>query len=69
MVTPVAMLKGFDKIALQPGEERQLTFTIPYKELGLWNAEMKYVVEPGRFTVKIGRSWDDIRLKGSFVVE
>lgn len=68
IVTPIAMLKGFDKIALQPGEEKNITFTVPYNQLGLWNAEMKYVVEPGKFSVKIGRSYQDIRLKGTFSV-
>ena len=69
IVTPIAMLKGFDKIALQPGEEKKnITFTVPYNQLGLWNAEMKYVVEPGKFSVKIGRSYQDIRLKGTFSV-
>lgn len=68
VVTPIAMLKGFDKISIQPGEEKTVTFTVPYTQLGLWNADMKYVVEPGEFTVKIGRSYDDIRLQGIFSV-
>ena len=68
ITTPIAMLKGFDKISLQPGEEKTVTFTVPYKHLGLWNADMKYVVEPGLFSVKIGRSYQDIRLKGVFSV-
>ena len=66
VVTPQAMLKGFEKISLQPGEEKVVELTVPYKELGLWNREMKYVVEPGTFDIKIGRSWQDIRLKGQF---
>ena len=68
VVTPIAMLKGFDKITLRPGEEKNVDFTVPYNQLGLWNAEMKYVVEPGTFSVRIGRSYDDIRLKGAFEV-
>ncbi len=68
VATPIAMLKGFDKISLQPGEEKTVTFTVPYAQLGLWNTDMKYVVEPGRFTVKVGRSYDDIRLRGAFSV-
>lgn len=66
VVTPVAMLKGFDKIRLKPGEERVVTMTVPYEQLGIWNSDMKYVVEPGSFKVKIGRSFDDIRLTGKF---
>lgn len=66
VVTPVAMLKGFDKILLKPGEERIVTMSVPYAQLGIWNSDMKYVVEPGNFEVKIGRSFDDIRLIGNF---
>lgn len=68
VVTPIAMLKGFDKISLCPGEEKTVNFTVSYNELGLWNAEMNYVVEPGTFSVKVGRSYDDIRLRGTFEV-
>lgn len=68
VVTPIAMLKGFDKISLCPGEVKTVDFMVPYNQLGLWNAEMNYVVEPGTFSVKVGRSYDDIRLKGTFKV-
>lgn len=64
VVTPRALLKGFEKISLNPNEEKRLEFIIPYKSLGLWNTDMKYTVEPGEFDIKIGRSFDDIRLKG-----
>lgn len=68
VVTPVAMLKGFDKFMLKPGEEKKVTMTVPYKQLGLWNNDMKYVVEPGTFGIKIGRSFNDIRLVGKFKI-
>ena len=51
------------KIELAPGEEKTIHFTIPSSKLGLWNEDMKYVVEPGKFEFKIGRSFNDIRLK------
>lgn len=66
VVTPVMMLKGFDKIELYPNEEKIVNIVIPYKQLGLWNEDMKYVVEPGHFSVMVGRSVDDIRLKKRF---
>lgn len=65
VVTPVALLKEFTKIELNAGEEKTIRFTIPYSNLGLWNKEMKYVVEPGKFILKIGRSFSDIRLEQS----
>lgn len=62
VVTPLALLKGFKKVELQPGEEKLIELTVPYQELGLWNKDMKYVVEPGDFKFQVGRSFDDIRL-------
>ena len=34
-----------------------------YSDLGLWNEDMKYVVESGKFNLMIGRSVEDIRIK------
>lgn len=68
VTTPQKMLKGFDKIELKAGEQKTVTFDLPYDELALWNASMQRVVEPGEFVVMIGRSAEDIALSGSFVV-
>lgn len=68
VTTPQKMLKGFDKIELKAGEQKTVTFDLPYDELALWNASMQHVVEPGEFVVMIGRSAEDIALSGSFVV-
>lgn len=68
VTTPQKMLKGFDKIELKTGEQKTVTFDLPYDELALWNASMQHVVEPGEFAVMIGRSAEDIALSGSFVV-
>lgn len=68
VTTPQKMLKGFEKIELKAGEQKTVTFDLPYDELALWNASMQRVVEPGEFVVMIGRSAEDIALSGSFVV-
>lgn len=68
VTTPQKMLKGFDKIELKAGEQKTVTFDLPYDELALWNVSMQRVVEPGEFAVMIGRSAEDIALSGSFVV-
>lgn len=68
VTTPQKMLKGFDKIELKAGEQKTVSFDLPYGELALWNASMQHVVEPGEFAVMIGRSAEDIALSGSFVV-
>lgn len=63
------VLRGFERIHLQPGEERELTFTLTPQDLGLWNIDNHFVVEPGTFTVMVGASSEDIRLKGMFEVK
>ncbi len=63
VVTPLKQLKAFQKIFLNPGETKQVKLEIPFHEFGLWNEEMKYVVEPGKFELQIGRSTEDIRVK------
>lgn len=59
-------LRGFERIHLQPGETKELKFVLTPQELGLWNTRDEFVVEPGTFTVMVGASSQDIRLKGSF---
>ena len=41
---------------LEPGEEKNVTFTLGAEELGIWDYEMKYVLEPGRVSVFAGSS-------------
>lgn len=62
-------LRGFERITLNPGEEKTVRFTLTPQELGMWNKDNHFVVEPGSFTVMIGASSDDIRLKGGFEVK
>lgn len=63
VVTPLQQLKAFQKIFLNPGETQEVTLEIPFDEFGLWNEAMKYVVEPGKFELQIGRSAEDIWMK------
>ncbi len=51
---PVRELKGFEKVLLQPGESKTVSFEIGVDVLSFWNQEMKYVAEPGEFKVYIG---------------
>lgn len=53
---PVRELKGFQRVALQPGEKREVTFTLGQRELGFYDQTMKWVVEPGEFDVFVGNS-------------
>lgn len=60
------LLRGFERITLNPGEEREVSFTIYPKDLELLNKEMNLVVESGDFNIFISSSSEDIRLKRVF---
>lgn len=51
---PMKELKGFQRIALEPGQERIVHFDIAASEFGFHGLDMSYVVEPGEFVVWIG---------------
>ncbi|GKV88111.1 beta-glucosidase BglX [Pectobacterium carotovorum] len=51
---PLKELRGFEKVMLQPGESRTVTFTLDQEALKFYNARMQQVVEPGKFDVMIG---------------
>lgn len=53
---PLRELKGFKRITLEPGDKRVVEFEIGKRELGFYNSEMKYVVEPGKFNIYVGTS-------------
>jgi beta-glucosidase len=61
-------LRGFERVHLQPGETKALSFTLTPEDLSLWDRNMHFVVEPGMFRVMIGSSSEDIRLKGDFEI-
>jgi len=63
VTTPVKALKGFKKVNIAPEETVTVDFTIPCCELGLWDKDMNYVVEPGDFEIMIGSSADNILLR------
>lgn len=65
---PVKELKGFKRVTLEPGESRKVIFTLSPAQLGFYDREMKYVVEPGMINIMIGSSSDDIRLKAEFEI-
>lgn len=67
---PKKELKAFDKIALNPGEEKTVTFTITPDDLKYFDdARHEWVAEPGKFTLYIGASSADIRTQASFTLK
>jgi len=65
---PVKELKGFKKIFIKAGEKRRVVFTLPIEILAFYDRYMRLVIEPGEYIVMIGRSSEDIVLKGRFKV-
>jgi beta-glucosidase len=63
---PVKELKGFKRIALEPGETRTVEFELLAEALGFYDKDMEFTVEPGVFKVMVGRSSKDITLEGEF---
>ena len=62
-------LRGFKRVELDPGEEKEIEFILLPDDLSLWNNEMKRVVEPGEFIVMVGAASDDIKLESTFRVK
>ena len=52
----VVDLKGFQKVELQPGETRDVTFRITLEDLKFFNGDLVYNWEPGEFLIRIGGS-------------
>ena len=52
--TPERSLSGFSRVHLRPHETRSVTFMVPQSQLAVWNAEGRWVVEPGAFTLWVG---------------
>jgi beta-glucosidase len=65
-VRPVKELKGFRKVALQPGESRTLSFNITKDELSFYNDNLEWIAQPGTFKVMIGGASDKISLERTF---
>lgn len=65
---PIKELKGFQKIALQPGESREVSFTISPDDFEFHNGEA-YVIEPGKFKLWIAKDSDSGEPKDFELVE
>jgi len=56
LVRPVKELKDYCRVSLQPGEEREIRFTLPKTALGFYDNEGKYRLEDGMFRIFVGGS-------------
>jgi beta-glucosidase len=58
---PVIELKRFQRVTLQPGERRTVTFELTPRDLSFWGVDMKRIVEPGTFTISAGANSVDLK--------
>jgi len=59
---PTKELRGFQRVSLQPGEKKTLSFTVPASKLGFYDEKRHaFVVNPGEYEIQVGASSADIR--------
>lgn len=64
---PYKELKGFAKVALQPGEQQDVTITIGRDALSFYDeTSQAWKAEPGKFTLLVGNASDNLKLRKSF---
>jgi len=64
VIQPFKSLRGFERVTLQPGESKNIRFTLPAQQLAFYDVRTKtFVVEPGTFAILVASSSEDIRLK------
>ncbi len=66
---PIKKLVGFDRITLEPGEQRTVNFTVNIDQLGFWDVNtQQFMTEYGTIDVMAGSSSADIRLSDSLEI-
>jgi beta-glucosidase len=68
IVRPVKELKGFKKVYLEAGEKQSLSLRLTSEELGYYDNQGAFFLDPGDFSIMIGASSQDIRLEGTLTV-
>jgi len=66
---PVKELKGFQRVTLESGETTMLKFELNIVDLGFYDRNMRFVVEPGLVNIMVGSSSQDIRLFGDVKIK
>ena len=68
VVTFDEQLRGFTRVSLAPGETKRVQFELKPEHLMLYDREGRWLIEPGRFTVSVGASSEDLRQRTTFTV-
>ena len=66
---PVQQLRGFRRVALQPGETRRVSFTLTAAHFALWGQAGGWVIEPGAIELMAGGASDAIQARATLTVE
>jgi beta-glucosidase len=66
---PLQQLAGFVRARFEPGQMRRVSFELDPSQLALYDRDMRLVVEPGEFAVRVGASSEDIRSQARFRIE
>ncbi|MGE6598381.1 glycoside hydrolase family 3 C-terminal domain-containing protein [Bacillus proteolyticus] len=70
MIRPEKELKGFEKVELQPGEEKTVNFTLNKRSFSYYNVELKdWYVETGEFEILVGKSSREIVLQDNVYIQ
>jgi beta-glucosidase len=67
--TPVKRLRGFERVAVEPGQKKTVSFTLTPEDLKLLDRDMQWIVAPGVFDVMIGKSSAEVAIKGRLEVK
>ncbi|MBR1583945.1 MAG: glycoside hydrolase family 3 C-terminal domain-containing protein [Clostridia bacterium] len=69
IIRPVRELKGFEKVALAPGEEKDVTFTLDRRSFAVWNSEIHdWYVAGGQYVIEVGDSSRHLPLRTEITV-
>lgn len=67
---PVRELKGFEKISLEPGEEKTVTVELTPRSFTYYNVKIgDFTIEPGEYFIEVGASSRDIKLSSSIIID
>lgn len=66
---PVMQLRGFRRVALQPGETRRVHFTLTAAHFALWAQAGAWIVEPGTIELMAGSASDAIHARATLTIE
>jgi beta-glucosidase len=68
LTRPLKELKAFKRVTIEPGQTRTVSFLLSAGQLGFYDLDQNFVVEPGIVEVMVGNSSQDIHCSGSFEI-